>query len=396
MTSNYGAISGSWIVCQSDTSTAWIAAAASSGGTFQADLICNYLGFSSVTAYGGTCGTVCGYCSNGGAGCGTTSTAGHVFDGAGEGVSSLSSTVHWVCGDPIPVMPCLNLTIASSSDPFDDPSTIPTTVPTLTATMRPSSVVDAIINNSISYDNDDNKHVYQEDKRQLHHISTLATSQNFPYTGFAQYFIVPASVTQLTVTLTGASGSNSGIGGYAYVSYNGGYGSIITCTIPVTPNMQYQINVGGVGSSAGIGGWNGGGPGGSSPESGGGGGSTDIRSGMYSLSERLAVAGGGGGANGYGQAVGGNGGYPIGGTGQYSLKDGSGGEAYPDQYPAGGGGTQLTGGTGSSVGSLFYGGDGSSIGNSLVGGGGGGYYGGGASLYGSGGGGSSYTVHLLL
>jgi hypothetical protein len=107
---------------------------------------------------------------------------------------------------------------------------------------------------------------------------------------------------------------------------------------------------------------------------------------MYSLSERLAVAGGGGGANGYGQAVGGNGGYPIGGTGQNAFNG----------YPGGGGGTQLTGGTGSSVGSLFYGGDGSSIGNSLVGGGGGGYYGGGASLYGSGGGGSSYCSSTVV
>ena len=112
MTSNYGAISGSWIVCQSDTSTAWISAAASSGGTFQADLICNYLGFSSVTAYGGTCGTVCGYCSNGGAGCGTTSTAGYYFDGGGGSVSSLSGTIHWVCGDPI----------EPSTDPSSEPS----------------------------------------------------------------------------------------------------------------------------------------------------------------------------------------------------------------------------------------------------------------------------------
>ena len=123
MTSSYGAISGSWVLCQSDASTAWIsddtssggtvpsggggggiyqiAAVTSSGGTFQADLICNYLGFSSVTAYGRTCGTVCGYCSNGGEGCGTTSTAGYYFDGGGGSVSSLSDTVHWVFGDPI-------------------------------------------------------------------------------------------------------------------------------------------------------------------------------------------------------------------------------------------------------------------------------------------------------
>ncbi len=100
MTSNYGAISGSWIVCQADASTAWISTASSTVGTYQADLICNYLGFSSVTAQGGTCGTVCGYCSNGGAGCGTESTAGYVFDGGGGSVSWLSGTVHWVCDGP--------------------------------------------------------------------------------------------------------------------------------------------------------------------------------------------------------------------------------------------------------------------------------------------------------
>ena len=101
MTSNYGTMSGSWIVCQADATSAWISAAASSGGTYQADLICNYLGFSRVTAQGGTCGTVCGYCSNGGAGCGTKSTAGYYFGGGGGSISSLSSTVHWVCGDPL-------------------------------------------------------------------------------------------------------------------------------------------------------------------------------------------------------------------------------------------------------------------------------------------------------
>ena len=117
MTSNYGTMSGSWIVCQADATSAWISAAASSGGTYQADLICKYLGYPSVTVQGGTCGTVCGYCSNGGAGCGTTSTAGYYFDGGGGSVSSLSSTVHWVCGDPI-----LNLTIEPSVEPSFDPS----------------------------------------------------------------------------------------------------------------------------------------------------------------------------------------------------------------------------------------------------------------------------------
>ncbi len=37
MTSDYGASSGSWIVCQVNTATAWISAATSTGGTYQAD-----------------------------------------------------------------------------------------------------------------------------------------------------------------------------------------------------------------------------------------------------------------------------------------------------------------------------------------------------------------------
>ena len=99
MMSNYGAISGSWTVCQADATTAWISAAASSGGTYQADLICKYLGFSRVTAQGFTCGNVCGDCKNGG-GCGVSSTAGYYFGGGGGSVSWLSGAVHWVCGDP--------------------------------------------------------------------------------------------------------------------------------------------------------------------------------------------------------------------------------------------------------------------------------------------------------
>ena len=100
MTRSYGATSGYWIVCQADATFAWISAAASSGGTYQADLICNYLGFSNVTSQGFTCGNVCGSCYNGGGGCGTTSSADSYFDGGGGSVSWLSGTVHWVCGGP--------------------------------------------------------------------------------------------------------------------------------------------------------------------------------------------------------------------------------------------------------------------------------------------------------
>ena len=77
----YGA-SGTWIVCRADANSAWISADNYNGGVYESLQICNYLGYDTVTANGGTCGTVCGYCGNGGSGCGTTSNAGYVFSGA--------------------------------------------------------------------------------------------------------------------------------------------------------------------------------------------------------------------------------------------------------------------------------------------------------------------------
>jgi len=101
MTSSYGANQGEWIVCRADANSAWISGM--NFGIYQSVQICNYLGFASVIAHGGTCGTVCGYCNNGGSGCGTTSNAGYVFDGTGLscGFPNLCYTVHWLCGNPI-------------------------------------------------------------------------------------------------------------------------------------------------------------------------------------------------------------------------------------------------------------------------------------------------------
>jgi hypothetical protein len=99
MFSTYGA-TGTWIVCRADANSAWISAD-SSGGIYQADQICSYLGFGSVTANGGTCDTVCGYCDNGESGCGTTSNAGYVFDDSnGCTFPQLCNTVQWLCGNP--------------------------------------------------------------------------------------------------------------------------------------------------------------------------------------------------------------------------------------------------------------------------------------------------------
>jgi len=123
MTSSYGAYYGSWIVCRADANSAWISA--NNEGIYESVQICNYLGFASVTAYGGTWGTVCGYGSNGGDGCGTTSNAGYVFTGSNGCVfPQICYTVQWLCGNP-------------TSSPTNKPSTIrPTNKP---STARPTN-----------------------------------------------------------------------------------------------------------------------------------------------------------------------------------------------------------------------------------------------------------------
>jgi len=99
MTDTYGA-TGTWVVCRADANSAWISHTDIYGGTYEPLLICNYLGYASVTAYGGTCGVVCGYCGNGGDGCGTTSDAGYVFDGGNScTLPQLCYTVQWLCGN---------------------------------------------------------------------------------------------------------------------------------------------------------------------------------------------------------------------------------------------------------------------------------------------------------
>ncbi len=143
MTNTYGA-TGTWIVCRADANSAWISAA-NGNGVFEPLRICNYLGFASVTATGGTCGTVCGYCGNGGSGCGTTSNAGYVFDSAICTVTCYR-TVHWLCGNR------LTSTVAPSKGPTAAPSTVapsksptaalsssPTVVPSSRPTAAPSS-----------------------------------------------------------------------------------------------------------------------------------------------------------------------------------------------------------------------------------------------------------------
>lgn len=91
-----------YVVCSADTTEAWIANGNSSGGTYYPLAICKSLGYSTVTAYGGTCGTVCGYCQPGM----SCSTHGNqTFDNGGaaslaalNGGGTLATTVHWKCG----------------------------------------------------------------------------------------------------------------------------------------------------------------------------------------------------------------------------------------------------------------------------------------------------------
>ncbi|MFN8491593.1 MAG: PxKF domain-containing protein [Caldilineaceae bacterium] len=204
----------------------------------------------------------------------------------------------------------------------------------------------------------------------------------FSYSGAAETWTVPAGVTSATFDLYGAQGGNNG-------SILGGRGGRVTATLNVSPDVNYQILVGGAGSSS-DGGFNGGGHGNSAN----GGGASDVRT-STALIDRLLVAGGGGGGGGPVFGTGGAGGYPNGGNGNVGgFSDG------------GKGGTQTSGGAGGlddggapgGAGTLGQGGN-SGSGSSYGGGGGGGYYGGGGGAItadggffdgGGGGGGSSY------
>jgi hypothetical protein len=198
---------------------------------------------------------------------------------------------------------------------------------------------------------------------------------------------VPPGVTGLQLDVFGAQG-----GGF----FDGGRGAGTTW-IPVTGGEALQVNVGGAGgfgaseSSGGAGGFNGGAPGGGADSYGwsgsGGGGASDVRSGSFTLADRIIVAGGGGGSGGRNYASGGDGNSFNGDVGA------NGDTAFGDGY-GGGGGTHWGaggGGAGGSIGASVYGeagaaggfgpggrgGDGIAFTSGAGGGGGGGYYGGG-------------------
>jgi len=235
--------------------------------------------------------------------------------------------------------------------------------------------------------------------------SAGAATIPYTFTGGPETLTVPAGVCGYQVVAFGANGGQ--------VSGVGGIGGGAEATILVAAGDVLQINVGGAGQPGanpdpvgpgGAGGFNGGGPGGDSSRavgSAGGGGASDVRTGTFSLGERVVVAGGGGGgAN--GGAAGGDGGGTAGAPGVSPPR-------------GGGGGTQVLGGAGGTspndngvAGVSGVGGDGGdqSAGDITLtggGGGGGGYFGGGGGgaaetnedeNAGGGGGGSGFGTTL--
>jgi hypothetical protein len=86
-----------WVVCASSPTDVWISA--NSSGTYHATYICQQLGYSTLVQFGGTCGSVCGYCQ-GATTC--SATGSETFDGAGNAGSDangqmLQFTVQWRC-----------------------------------------------------------------------------------------------------------------------------------------------------------------------------------------------------------------------------------------------------------------------------------------------------------
>jgi hypothetical protein len=227
-----------------------------------------------------------------------------------------------------------------------------------------------------------------------------AVVSNYAFTGAPVNYLVPAGVTRLMVTATGALGGTS-----LPCNSAGGAGGLIRAIVTVTPGATLQVLVGGNGTAT-TAGFNGGGPGGNSSAANrgaGGGGESDVRIAPFGLADRIVVAGGGGGAGGCSVAsggAGGSGGNPgtAGATGTGAIPGAGGGGATTAAGGSGpppfGTGTPGQGGTGGTSAGAPPFGDG--------GGGGGGYFGGGGGFAspgdtgnaggGGGGGGSNFAV----
>jgi hypothetical protein len=243
--------------------------------------------------------------------------------------------------------------------------------------------------------------------------ATTTVTKSFTSPG-DYYFMVPAGVTSITVSATGAAGGTDSGGNCTSHSYAGGEGASVTATVAVSPGEPLFVGVGGPGGSgscntqAGAGGTGGGGAGGVSTYASGtgGGGASIVGAGSPSpgFFGSLVVAGGGGGAAPY--AVGGNAGSPgangdamCGPPPVYDASGCGGGAGTVGAGGAAGAGEGLAGDSAAASGSFGLGGwGGGSISSANGGGGGGGgYYGGGGGGAGDppgggGGGGSSFTA----
>lgn len=273
----------------------------------------------------------------------------------------------------------------------------------------------------------------------------VVRSVTFAFTGGPQQFLVPAGVSEVTVQAWGARGGRGQSTVFSDPPMDdltnlvttaqppGGLGGYTAGTVKVSaPGQILQVNVGGAGGdgyassqydqlplSAGSGaaGYNGGGAGSSvldlnnvdgafcAAAGGGGGGASDVRTGAFTLADRVVVAGGGGGSAGYGRRVGGTGGEMLAHVGTGGDGGGQiGSDGAPDPTSdakvwSGTGGTPLSGGVWS--GTLGNGGAatvrydlGGECDAEAEGGGGGGLYGGGAG-FGGGGGSSTYSGYPI-
>ncbi|OUJ65333.1 hypothetical protein BXP70_29185, partial [Hymenobacter crusticola] len=210
----------------------------------------------------------------------------------------------------------------------------------------------------------------------------LAQTTTFSYTGAPQQYTVPAGVTRLQVTASGAGGGRFGNSTTAAIT-----GGQVQAILTVTPGETLTVVVGGQGKADAVtneGGYNGGGKGNGS--AGAGGGATELRratsvgsTGDYLTARNALIVAGGAGGNDQ-NAIGGAGGNPTGKNGTVAA-----GDSQP-----GLGATQTAPGNGAVAATTNQGGEGS-----FAGGGGGGYYAGGGGVAGSGaggGGGSSWVM----
>jgi hypothetical protein len=220
---------------------------------------------------------------------------------------------------------------------------------------------------------------------------SYTTNTNYSFTGSSNTYYVPSGVTSVNFDLMGGVGGND-----TSMTSNPGKGGRVQGTLAVTPGDVITVNAGGAGAmgtiTGAMGGFNGGGN--SFGFGGSGGGASDIRLNGTSLSDRVAIAGGGGGSGYDGVAfsvAGGNGGDVIGGDAEFNA-DGS--KAIGGDASAGGAGAVFVGYMPGSAGAFGMGGDASTDG--VSGAGGGGLYGGGGGVWSGGAGGSSYTDAILV